>query len=106
MPLKHFHSCPDREPQVVGTEHCHEFRTLYSCAFSPLVTERTVPRYGEWYVSRAGKKEVYFFFRSSEKRGEADVLEGKHVQEYIVVSGAASFAGRQAGWCEIRDCQE
>jgi len=67
-----------------------------------LVTERTVPRYGEWYVSRAGKKEVYFFFPSSEKRGEANALEGKHVQEFIEISGVRCSASEQAGWCEIR----
>ncbi len=37
--------------------------------------------YGEWCRSPAGKKEVYFFFPSSEKRGEADVPERKNVQE-------------------------
>ncbi|MFZ2513315.1 MAG: hypothetical protein WAW63_02560 [Candidatus Saccharimonadales bacterium] len=63
-----------------------------------MVTERTVPRYGEWYVSHAGKKEVYFFFPSSEKRGEANVLEGKHVQEPTKPAvRPASLGGRLAG---------
>ncbi len=32
-------------------------------------------------VSQPRRKEVYFFFSSSEKRGKADVLERKNVQE-------------------------
>ena len=56
----------------------------------------------KWCHSRAGKKEVYFFFPSSEKRGEADVLERKNVQELkkSAVSDAPHLG--QAGWCEIR----
>ncbi len=62
----------------IRTPTGHEFRTLNSCAFSPLVTERAVLKYGE--VS-TGKEKC------------AGVKEA---------SGVRCSASEQAGWCKIR----